>query len=131
MPKPTTKQLEAFKKLGLSDAEIAEVLEADRAIERGQKQEFDLSAEKLKESKKYTKAERAPVVYKLDNEGGKRSRKENATKAGIISEIYTFLMENANFSAENVEITNKERQIAFESGGEKFELTLVQKRKPK
>ena len=131
MPKPTTKQLEAFKKLGLSDAEIAEVLEADKAIERGQKQEFDLSAEKLKEAKKYTKAERAPTVYKLDNTDGKRSRKENATKAGIIAEIYTFLMENAGFTAENVEITNKERQITFESGGEKFELTLVQKRKPK
>lgn len=131
MPKPTPKQLEAFRKLGLSEAEIAEVLKADAEIEKGKKQEFDLTAEQMKEAKKYTKAERAPVVYKLDNEGGKRSRKENATKAGIISEIYTFLMENANFTAENVEITNKERQIAFESGGEKFELTLVQKRKPK
>ena len=29
------------------------------------------------------------------------------------------------------EITNKERTIMFTSGGERFELTLIQKRKPK
>lgn len=131
MPKPTPKQLEAFRKLGLTEDEIADVIKSDEAIERGTKQSFDLSAEKLKEARKYTKAERAPTVYKLDNEGGKRSRKENATKAGIVSEIFTFLTENCGFCIENAEITNKERQIAFESGGEKFELTLVQKRKPK
>ena len=43
----------------------------------------------------------------------------------------TFLAENSDFSVKKLEITNKERQIAFEIGGEKYELTLVQKRKPK
>ena len=38
---------------------------------------------------------------------------------------------NSQFSVENIEITNKERQIAFKIGEDMFELTLVQKRKPK
>ena len=32
---------------------------------------------------------------------------------------------------ENVEITNAERMIAFSIGDEKYEITLIQKRKPK
>ena len=70
-------------------------------------------------------------MYKLDNAEGKRSRKENPTKAGIIAEIAKFLEENSENACENVEITNKERQIAFKIGENCYELTLVQKRKPK
>lgn len=133
MAKPTTKQLEAMKKLGLSDAEIQELIAADAAIDKGEKMDFDLTAEQMKEAKKYTKAgtKKAPTVYKMDNTDGKRSRKENPTKAGIIAEIAKFLVENSENACENVEITNKERQIAFKIGENLYELTLVQKRKPK
>jgi uncharacterized protein YutD len=58
-------------------------------------------------------------------------RAENPTKSGIISEIAEYLKENCGFSCENVEITNKERQIAFKCGENSYEFTLVQKRKPK
>ena len=34
-------------------------------------------------------------------------------------------------TVENLEITNKERQIAFKIGENSFEITLIQKRKPK
>jgi hypothetical protein len=61
----------------------------------------------------------------------KRERKANPTKAGIIAEIATFLTENSEFATENVQITNKERMIAFQIGEEKYEITLIQKRKPK
>jgi hypothetical protein len=61
----------------------------------------------------------------------KRERKANPTKAGIIAEIATFLAQNSEFATENVEITNKERMIAFQIGEEKYEITLIQKRKPK
>ena len=133
MAKPTKSQLEAMKKLGLSDAEIQELIEADAAIDKGEKMDFDLTAEQMKEAKKYTKAgtKKAPTVYKLDNNEGKRSRKENPTKAGIIAELAKFLAENSENACENVEITNKERQIAFKIGENAYELTLVQKRKPK
>ena len=133
MAKPTAKQLEAMKRLGMTDAEIADVIASDNAIDKGEKMPFDLTPEQEKEAKKYTKAgtRKAPTVYKMDNTDGKRSRKENPTKAGIIAEIAKFLAENSENACENVEITNKERQIAFKIGENAYELTLVQKRKPK
>lgn len=126
------KQIEALKKLGLSDEEVAEVLEADNEIDHGAKL-FDLPPEKEAVSKEARKfgVRKAPTVYKLDNTNGKRSRKENATKAGIIAEIVTFFTENSQFSIENLEILNKERQIGFNIGTERYEITLIQKRKPK
>ena len=133
MAKPAKAQLEAMKKLGLSEKEIQELIAADAAIDKGEKMPFDLTEEQAKEAKKYTKAgtKKAPTVYKLDNAEGKRSRKENPTKAAIIAEIAKFLVENSENACENVEITNKERQIAFKIGENSYELTLVQKRKPK
>ena len=133
MAKPAKAQLEAMKKLGLSEKEIQELIAADAAIDKGEKMPFDLTEEQAKEAKKYTKAgtKKAPTVYKLDNVEGKRSRKENPTKAAIIAEIAKFLEENSENACENVEITNKERQIAFKIGENCYEFTLVQKRKPK
>lgn len=91
--------------------------------------EYDLSPEQNKIAQAFVKTgtRKAPVAYKFS----KRDRKPNATKGGIISELSQFLQENSGFEVKKVEILNKERQISFEIGGEVFELTLVQKRKPK
>ena len=109
MPKPTKKQIEAMEKLGFSAEEIADIIKSDEAIDKGEKVYFDLDPEKEKEAKKFAKAgtRKAPTVYKLDNAEGKRSRKENPTKAAIIAEIAKFLEENSENACENVEITNK------------------------
>jgi hypothetical protein len=133
MPKPTKEQLAAMERLGFTAEEIKDIIETDDAIDKGQKVYFDLDPEKEKEAKKYTKAgtRKAPTVYKLDNAGGKRSRKENPTKAGLIAELAKFLTETSENACEMVEITNKERQIAFKIGENAYELTLVQKRKSK
>ena len=133
MAKPTKTQIEAMRKCGFSEEEIADIIKSDEAIDKGERVYFDLSPEKEKEAKKFAKAgtRKAPTVYKLDNAEGKRSRKENPTKAGIIAEIAKFLTENSENACENVEITNKERQIAFKIGENCYEFTLVQKRKPK
>lgn len=133
MPKPTKKQIESMRKLGFTDEEIEDVIKADDAIDHGEKVDFDLDPEKEKEAKKYIKSgtRKAPVNYQLDNTGGKRSRKENPTKNAIISEIAKFLEETSENACENVVIVNKERQIAFTIGENSYELTLVQKRKPK
>lgn len=133
MPKPTKSQLDAMRGLGFSEEEIADIVKSDAAIDRGERVAFDLSPEKEKEAKKFANAgtRKAPTVYKLDNAEGKRSRKENPTKAAIIAELAKFLTETSENACENVEITNKERQIAFKIGENDYELTLVQKRKPK
>ena len=137
----SNKQLMAFKKLGYTDAEIQQMLIDDKAVDRGQIMEWDLSPEEHKKAMKYANStEKKPkntentekkgkTVYNLDAPGKKK--KENPTKANIIALLATILCENGEFSAENVEITNKERQIAFTVGENAFELTLVQKRKPK
>ena len=115
--------------LGVSQAEAEEIYEFDKAIDRGERTQYDLDPDKEKEAKKMAnvKNHRTTGVYNLN----KRERKANPTKASIIAEIAQFLMENSENACENVNITNKERQISFKIGENDYELTLVQKRKPK
>ena len=133
MAKSTDKQIEAMRKLGFSEDEIADVLKSDDAIDHGEKVAFDLDPEKEKEAKKYIKSgtRKASVNYQLDNTGGKRNRKENPTKNAIITEVAKFLEETSENACENVVIVNKERLITFTISGTNYELTLVQKRPPK
>lgn len=113
--------------------EAIAIYEADKAIDRGERMEFDLPPELEKEAKKMAnvteRKRKAPTVYNFDTSNKKR--KENPTKSGIISEIAKFLQEQSENACENVNITNPERQIAFTIGENSYELTLVQKRKPK
>ena len=127
MAKPTKSQLEAMRKLGMTEEEIADVAKSDEAIDKGEKL-FELTAEQEKASKQARNSgtRKAPTVYKLDNAEGKRSRKENPAKAGIIQYLFECLKDY-----DNVVITNKERQITFSISGNRYELTLVQKRNPK
>lgn len=110
-------------------AEEAEVILAhDKAVDQGKTTPYDLTPEQEKGTRKFRQADRKPTVYNFTK---KRERKPNATKGGLIQELYEFLKEKSEFSTENVEIINKERQISFGIGEDKFELTLVQKRKKK
>ena len=127
------KRIEAAMKLGMSCEDALAMLAEDKRIDRGEVMEWDLPPEEHKKAMKYAnsdeKKKKAPTAYKFDTSGKKR--KENPTKAGIIAELARFLTENSEYATENVEITNKERQIAFKIGENSYEFTLVQKRKPK
>ena len=140
----SNKQLMAMKKLGYSDEEIQQMLADDKAVDRGESMEWDLTPEEHKKAMKYANstekkvksaekaeksAKKGATAYNFDT--STKKKKENPTKANIITLLATILTENGDFFAENVEITNKERQIAFVVGENAFELTLVQKRKPK
>lgn len=124
-----SKQIVAMRKCGMTEEEIAQVLADDKAIDRGERMEFDLSLEEEKKAKKYANVGERKKPMTLSNEPKKR--KENPTKAAIITEIAKFLAEMSENACENVQITNKERQIAFQIGENSYEFTLVQKRKPK
>ena len=128
-----TQKARIMRILDVSAEEADEILKADKAIDRGERVSFDLSPEQEKIAKKFanvdTKKRKKPTVYNLDARG--KARKENPTKASIIAELAKFLTENSENACEMVEITNKERQIAFKIGENAYELTLVQKRKPK
>lgn len=119
----------ALMRLGMTEREALDVIDCDHEIDRGIAQEFDLDPETEKMAKKYANAttKKKPTVYEFKP----RERKANPTKAGIISELAKFLTDDSEYATEGVEITNKERMIAFTIGEDKFELTLVQKRKPK
>lgn len=110
--------------LECSIEEARQVLADDKKIDKGEKL-FEQTAEQKQYSKKYRQGDRKPTVYKFNQ----RQRKANPTKRELIEFLKTALDEYADL--QNLEITNKERQIAFELQGEKFEITLVQKRKPK
>lgn len=110
--------------LNCSKEEAEQILADDKAIDRGERMEFDLDPDQEKIAKKFANS----GTRKAETAKTERKRKENPTKATIIAEIAQFLEEKGY---EMVEITNKERQIAFKTDDNAFELTLVQKRKPK
>jgi antitoxin component of RelBE/YafQ-DinJ toxin-antitoxin module len=123
---PTQKEL-IMKNLGLTESEAEELLETDKAIDRGETMPFDLNADKLKISKEFsktgTKTRKAPTVYKFE-----KKKVENAPKAEIISKVAEMLI---NEGLIDVQIVNGERLISFSNGDNNFEITLTQKRKPK
>lgn len=113
--------------LEVSEQEADEILAYDKAVDQGKKTQYDLTEEQEKATRKYRQADRKPTTYNFS----KRERKPNATKGGLIQELYNFLTTGSGFEIINCEITNKERQIAFGVGENKFEITLVQKRQKK
>ena len=113
--------------LNVSSKEADEILAYDKLVDQGKPTPYDLSKEEEKKLRKYRQADRKPTAYKFSQ----RERKPNATKGGLVAELFEFLSNNSSFATENVEITNKERQVRFSIGEDTFELTLVQKRKPK
>ena len=125
------KRIEACRKLGMSEEEIQEMLDEDKRIDRGEVMDWDLSEEEHKKAMKYANADEKKRKKPAETDNTGKKRKENPTKEGIISKIFTFLCGLDEFSVENVEILNKERQIAFSVSGNRYELTLVQKRSPK
>ena len=115
--------------LGMTEKEALDVVMCDHEIDKGIPQEFDLDPEKEKMAKKFANAttKKKPTAYNFSQ----RERKANPTKAGIIAELADFLANESANSCAEVEVTNKERQIAFTVGDQKYELTLVAKRAPK
>ena len=117
-----------MKVLDIPEAEAIQLVMDDKAVDKGEKL-FELSAEQKKVAKKYAgTGTKKRTVYKFDTV---KKKKENPVKQKIIAEIERFLNENSEICAENVQITNTERQIAFKIGENDYELTLVQKRKAK
>ena len=118
-------QLERImRNLKCSQAEAEAILAEDKKIDRGEKVDFDLSAEEHRKAMKNANA----GTRTAKSEKTARKAPENPTKEGVIAAISNFLTENGYNS---VEITNKTRQIAFKIGEDAYELTLIAKRKPK
>lgn len=111
-----SKQIEAMRKLGMSEAEIADVLESDKRIDRGEKL-FELDPELEKGAKKARQADRKPTAYNFQ----KRERKANNDKRTIINALDEALCRIAD---QQTEITNAEREIIFHFNGVKYKVVL-------
>jgi hypothetical protein len=114
-------QLEALMKLGMTEAEAKEVLEADRKIDKGEKMSFDLTKEQEKATRAMRQADRKPFVPKLD----KRERKPNEAKREIIQVLDEALTD----LVDDVTVTNVERQIDFVYNDVKYRIVLSAPRK--
>ena len=112
-------QIVALAKLGLTDAEIQQVLEDDKRIDKGEKL-FELSAEQEKASKQARQADRKPTAYKLDNTAGKRSKKSDNDKADLVNALFSAILP----MCDTYEITNGEREFCFTYHGRKFKVVL-------
>lgn len=127
------------KMLKISDDEIAKAMKSleltkDEAIQMWLEDEGYLDNEEQEALEKKAKENRiTATIHQAKNTRTKkktqkeRIRKENPVKEMVIAEIAKIL---PNF-AENVEITNVSKYISFTIGDEKFEINLIQKRKPK
>lgn len=120
----TDKIKNLMEKLDITEEEALQLVEDDKAIDRGEKL-FELSDEQKKNAKKATNLgeKTKKTTKKAPN------RKKNDTKATIISELSEFLIQNDQIVAENMEIVNAERQISFKIGENSYSLTLTQHRK--
>ena len=110
-----SKQVEAMRKLGMTEEEIADVLDCDKRIDKGEKL-FELSDEQKKAVKKATQADRTPTVYKFQ----KRERKADNDKADLVNALFSAILP----LCESYEITNSEREFTFTYHGRKFKVVL-------
>ena len=108
-------------KLGISIEEAKQLIADDKAIDHDVDL-FPLTAEQKKVSKKMTiTGTRKTTVYDFKN----KPRKPDEEKEDMVAKIAEFVAETFGDS----EITNKSRQIAFNIGENRYELTLTRKRK--
>ena len=131
MAKASERQMAAFKKLGYSDAQIEEMLEDDKAVDRNEPLPWDMSKEEHKKAMKYANADehkkKEPTVYNWDTKG--KTTKQNVTKEQLISALADFLTENEDLGCQGVSITNKQGKVEFTVGENSFSFSLTQHRK--
>lgn len=104
--------------------EARQVALDDWAIEHGERCNWEPTVEEERAMRKATKL---VADRKKTTTAAKRERKEDAVKQALIN----LLAEALGCEADNVEVTNKERMIAFNIGEDSYEVMLTKKRKPK
>lgn len=116
-----SKQIEAMRKLGMTEEEIAEILEEDKAIDRSGTADkiFDWEMDP-EEHKKAMKLANSDEKKKDPEKKVKRERKADPTKRGIIQALFDCL--DVNY--QQAKIDNPERVITFWADGNPYQVTL-------
>lgn len=105
-----------MKKLGCTEAEALEIIEADKAIDKGAKL-FELSDEQKKASKEATRADSKPRSKPTVKE-----KKADADKLHLMRVIETAIKYNPH--CDSYEATNPEREAVFHFKGRKYKIVL-------
>lgn len=126
MTKEQEAQIEACRKLGMTDEEIQEMLDDDKAIDRSNLNskvfDWELDPEEHKKAVKYANADER----KVKGERKKPVRKEDSRKREIIQLLFDCLDENYG-----AVIDNPEKYIKFTIDDEEYTVSLIKHRKPK
>ena len=104
-------------------------MQTDKLIDKGGATDFDLTPEQLKTARSYTHTgtRKTPTAYRFD----KKTRKKDATKEQIITELLGFLKDEASFQPEEIESPNPAKIITFRLGDQAYKIDLIATRKPK
>ena len=130
-PRPTEAWLtKTMASLEISREEALEIWMDDHDIDAGKVKPFDLDPSKQAVVKEMTKGKRKPTDFSLDGKP-KRERKADEEKRLVITELWHFLVTNAQINAKNAETVNPEREISFKIGENLYSLTLTRHRSPK
>lgn len=121
------KILEMMKILDISRDEAIELINEDKEIDRMtvKEAESDLTAEQKKAIKKVKGGAKSVKAVNAYGKTVTRERKADETKRILINTLEESLKE----IADNIEITNIERQIDFAVKGRKFRIVLSAPRK--
>lgn len=125
------KELESnMRILGMTrDEAIQQWLEDEGYLDNEEQNALDSKAKKARITATIHSAKSENAIN-ADGTKKKRVIKENPVKENIIAKLAEFLP-NSIENCINVEVLNKNKLISFEINGEKYELDLRQKRKPK
>ena len=104
-------------KLDLTEDQARQLLEDDKAIDKGAKL-FELSAEQKKAEKAMRQCDRTPTVYKFT----KRERKADTAKSDILQLLIAGVRDQS--TADQFQVINPEREFIFQFENRKFKVVL-------
>ena len=118
-------QVQAMRKIGCTEEEIANILKCDKEIDRGADL-FPLAEELQAGAKKARRADRTDTPKKAE-----RTRAEDKDKRRLITFLKNALENEINLDlttvdhiGTNVEIVNPEREFLFTYNGKKYKIVL-------
>ena len=112
-PLPNSPQVQALRKLGATDEEIADVLACDKAIDQGANL-FPLDPELEAGAKKARRADRTDTPKKA-------VRAEDSAKRFLMAQLSATV---DRFAGGTLEIVNPEREIVFYYDNTKYKVVL-------
>lgn len=122
MPKETQKE-RIMRILQVDEAEAEAIMAADKAIDRGERMDFDLSPEKEKEAKKIGNSRTHATKSRKSKE-----KVADEIKTALIEAIY---LEMSRKYPNSVEKVNAEREISLKIGEDEYSITLTKHRNKK